>query len=140
MIQSSGVFSLVAFLTVSAPSTTRLDATLWPILRKNLAATILDTRITRPMSPGVPLCRSGRLRLFRIFVRQPRRDHRGHEAGEAVEDELHHAALRAAQATQQFARYEPGRAHDQHPHERTYLRDVDQNVIDRPEHQRRHDA
>jgi len=37
-------------------------------------------------------------------------------------------------------RYEPGRAHDQHPHERTYLPDVDQNVIDRPEHQRRHDA
>jgi len=27
-------------------------------------------------------------------------------------------------SVQQFARYEPGRAHDQHPHERTYLPDA----------------
>ena len=49
-----------------------------------------------------------------------------------MKDELHHAAVRAAQVMQQFARGEPRRAHDQHPHTRAYLPDVEQNVIDCP--------
>lgn len=84
-------------------------------------------------------CVGGDLRLLRIFVRKPRRDDCRYEAGEAVQDELHHAAFQAAQAMQQFARGEPRRAHDQHPHKRVYLPHLEQNVIDRRNHQRLHD-
>ncbi|GCC44941.1 hypothetical protein chiPu_0028842 [Chiloscyllium punctatum] len=80
------------------------------------------------------------MQLFGVFVRQPGRDHARDEADQPVEDELHRPAFGAVRGVGQRRAEERHETDDQHPHRRRDPPHMHQDVVDRAEHQRRHDA
>jgi hypothetical protein len=81
-----------------------------------------------------------RRRLVDVSVREPGRQYPGHEADQPIEHELERARIRTARAIEQFRRRKADGTDDQHPDHVTDARQVKQDVVDRADHQRRHDA
>jgi hypothetical protein len=73
-------------------------------------------------------------------MREPRRDRPGDETHQAVHDELKNPAVRAPGAVEQLGHDERDRADDQQPDAPADSFDVEKNIVERAEHQRRQDA